>query len=72
MPDPVAWVMIERGWQVVTPDGEELGHVEEVRGDTEADIFDGLEVRKSLLTGTEYVPSERVSDIREGIVTVRA
>jgi hypothetical protein len=66
MPDPVAWNMIEPGWKVYDASGEEIGKVAEVLGDMEADIFDGLNVTKGLLSSTEYVPSERVADIREG------
>ena len=66
MPDPVAWTLVEPGWKVLGPDGEELGRVAEVLGDTEHDIFDGLNVTKGVLSGTEYVPSERVAQIREG------
>lgn len=70
MPDPVAWTLIERGWKVLDAHGEELGTVAEVRGDAEADIFDGLEVSKGVLAGNEYVPSERVADIRVGEITL--
>ena len=67
-PDPVAWTLIEPGWKVYDAAGEESGRVAEVRGDPEADIFDGLEVSSGLLSGTQYVPSERVAQIREGEV----
>lgn len=68
MPDPVAWTMVEPGWSVYDAAGEETGRVAEVLGDANADIFDGLNVTKGLLSGTEYVPSERVAEIREGEV----
>ena len=48
--------------------GEEVGHVAEVLGDAKRDIFDGLHVTKGLLSSTDYVPSERVAQIREGEV----
>ena len=70
-PDPVSWKIAERGWRVVDESGDEVGHVEEIRGDVEADIFDGLEVSHGLLAKTEYVPSERVVEIREGEIVVR-
>ena len=44
MPDPVAWTFVERGWAVVASDGSEVGKVDQVLGDPEADIFDGLAV----------------------------
>jgi hypothetical protein len=66
--DPVAWKVVEDGWNVVAADGAEVGKVAEVRGDPEADIFDGLSVSKGLLGGSVYVPSERVGEIEEGTV----
>jgi hypothetical protein len=48
----------------VTSDGEELGKVKEVRGDTDVDIFDGLIVGSGLLGIDEkYVPGELVESI---------
>jgi uncharacterized protein YrrD len=70
-PDPVSWKVAERGWKVLDETGDELGHVNEIRGDVEADIFDGLEISHGLLGETEYIPSERVVEIREGEFVVR-
>ena len=72
MADPVSWKVVERGWKVLNENGEQLGHVDEATGDPEADIFDGIQISHGLLGGTEYVPSERVAEIREGCVVVRA
>lgn len=47
--DPVSWLLVEPGWDVVGSDGKELGTVHEVLGDTGADIFDGLAVSPGLL-----------------------
>jgi hypothetical protein len=68
LPDPVAWTMVEAGWKVLDASGDEVGYVSEVLGDADRDIFDGLHVTKGLLSGTDYVPSERVAEIREGEV----
>jgi uncharacterized protein YrrD len=70
-PDPVSWKVVERGWRVVDESGEEIGRVDEITGDPEADIFDGVEISHGLLAKPEYVPSERVVEIREGEVVVR-
>jgi uncharacterized protein YrrD len=70
MSDPVAWLVIETGWEVVAGDGTRLGEVKEVIGDTNADIFDGLSVSTGLLKKPTYVPSERVAEIVEGRVTL--
>jgi uncharacterized protein YrrD len=69
--DPVSWKVVERGWKVVDESGQELGRVQEITGDAEADIFDGVEVARGLLERTQYVPSERVVAIRQGEVVVR-
>jgi uncharacterized protein YrrD len=67
--DPVSWKVVERGWSVLGADGRELGKVEDVLGDVDADIFSGLAVSTGLLGRTE-VPSERVTEIREGEVVL--
>jgi hypothetical protein len=66
--DPVAWTVIERGWTVVDSADEEIGHVDEVTGDENADIFDGIAVTEGILSGKKYVPSEQVGRIVEGAV----
>jgi hypothetical protein len=66
--DPVSWKVIERGWRVYDADGSEIGKVDEITGDAEADIFDGLTVDKGILSHVRYVPSESVAEIREGEV----
>lgn len=69
MPDPVAWKVVERGWAVVASNGDEVGKVDEVLGDPEADIFDGLAVGAgAILDRPLYVPSEKVGLIEEGTV----
>lgn len=72
MSDPVAWLVIERGWEVVDANGENVGKVEEVVGDRENDIFSGLSVATSLLGEAEFVPAERVGEITEGRVQLAA
>ena len=62
MDDPVSWLMIEPGWRVVSSDGTDVGRVDEVTGDSEHDIFDGLSVSK------KYVPAEQVGEITGGVV----
>jgi hypothetical protein len=64
MADPVSWLMIEPGWEVVDADGNRVGKVDEVLGDGEADIWDGLTV------SGEYVAAEDVALIVEGRITL--
>jgi hypothetical protein len=66
--DPVSWFLIEPGWTVVDSNGEEVGSVDEVAGDSSDDIFNGLSISTSLLGKPRYVPSEQVAAITEGRV----
>lgn len=68
MADPVSWFVIESGWSVVDANGEEVGHVDEVVGDSSDDIFNGLAVATSMLGRPRYVPAEQVGSIVEGAV----
>ncbi|MDQ2983408.1 MAG: DUF2171 domain-containing protein [Actinomycetota bacterium] len=68
MPDPVSWLVIERGWAVVDREGEHVGKVEETVGDSGRDIFNGITVNVGLLEKAGYVPAEQVAEIREGEV----
>ena len=69
MADPASWKVVERGWAVAASDGNEVGKVDQVLGDAEADIFDGLAVGTgTVLTRPLYVPSEQVGAIEEGTV----
>jgi hypothetical protein len=60
--------MIERGWKVLARNGDDLGEVHEVVGDSGKDIFNGLAVSPGLLKGSRYVPAERVEGIWDGNV----
>jgi hypothetical protein len=66
--DPVSWFIIEPGWKVVDAEGQEVGSVDEVAGDSSNDIFNGLSISISLLGKPRYVPSEQVGTITEGRV----
>ena len=68
MTDPVSWLQIEKGWNVVSSDGTELGTVFEVTGDENADIFDGLAIKAKRFASARYVPAEQVGEIVPGKV----
>ena len=70
MADPVSWLLIRPGWKVVAADGSEVGQVDEVAGDDNADIFDGLAIATSAFGKPRYVPSEQVGVITDGAVHV--
>src|SRR5436305_4006675 len=68
MADPVSWLMIETGWDVLAADGTKVGEVEEIAGDDTEDIFDGLAIATSALGKPRYVPAEQVAEITDGAV----
>jgi hypothetical protein len=53
---------------VLASDQTEVGEVDEVAGDDNADIFDGLAIATSAFGKPRYVPSEQVGEITEGYV----
>jgi hypothetical protein len=61
---------MEPGWLVRDAEGNDCGKVVEVRGDVEADIFDGITMKKGLLGKPEYVPADRIGGIFEGEVVL--
>ena len=69
--DPVSWFVIEPGWKVVDAEGQEVGSVDEVAGDSSDDIFNGLSISTSLLGKPRYVPSDQVGTITEGRVHLK-
>lgn len=72
MSDPVSWLLVEPGWEVVDADGGSVGKVQEVLGDKNRDIFDGLQVTSGVLAESRYVPAEEVGGITEGRVQLTA
>ncbi|HEU5476367.1 MAG TPA: DUF2171 domain-containing protein [Gaiellaceae bacterium] len=66
MSEPVSWLMIKPGWKVYASDGTEVGEVDEVAGDDNQDIFNGLAIATTALGRPKYVPAERVTTITEG------
>lgn len=71
MADPVSWLQIEQGWNVITSDGVVVGTVAQVEGDKQSDIFDGLAVESKHPTQIRYVPGEEVAAIYPGEVTLK-
>jgi hypothetical protein len=69
--DPVSWFVIEAGWKVLDAEGQEVGSVDEVVGDSSDDIFNGLSVSTGLLSRPVYVPSEQVGQITQGHVQLK-
>lgn len=70
--DPVAWNVIEPGWRVLDAAGNEIGKVDKITGDVDADIFDGLAVGDggTVLTRSRYVAAEHVVSITRGEIVL--
>jgi len=66
MPDPVAWKAVEKGWAVYDREGNEVGTVDEIAGDEDADIFDGFGIKTRTFGTVKYVPAEIVGSIAVG------
>jgi hypothetical protein len=71
MADPVSWLQIQQGWNVVTSDGTSIGAVAQIEGDKQADIFDGLAVESGDPVQVRYVPGEQIGLIYPGEVTLK-
>ena len=63
--EPIAYPVLERGTPVYGADGERIGRVQEIRADTNLDIFDGIVV------DGELIPADRVEEIYERGVQLR-
>jgi hypothetical protein len=59
----VSWKALEQSATLISSDGQEVGQVVEVAGDSQADIFNGLVVKHGILGARRYVPAERVTGI---------
>ncbi len=71
MADPVSWLQIALGWNVVTSDGVIVGRVAQVEGDKQSVIFDGLAVEPTQAGQLRCVPCEQVGAIFPGEVTLK-
>ena len=71
MADPVSWLQIQQGWNVLTSDGTSVGTVAQVEGDKGADIFDGLAVESGEPKRIRYVTGEQVGAIYPGEVRLK-
>src|SRR5690349_21144895 len=63
--EPIAWLALEPGGEVICAGGERVGTVEHVLGDAEADIFDGLVIDAG---GMRFVDAPEVAEIRDRAV----
>ncbi|MHB8060403.1 MAG: hypothetical protein ACYDHO_06185 [Gaiellaceae bacterium] len=71
MSEPVSWLLIRRGWQVVAADGAPVGRIGAVRGEPTKGIFNGIVVRANS-SPPRYIPSELVREIVSGQTTLES
>jgi hypothetical protein len=65
--DPVSYLVVADGTAVVTADGREIGTVEHVLAEPDADVFDGVIV--STNSGHRFADAEQIAALHErGVV----
>jgi PRC-barrel domain len=66
--DPISYLVLAKGTPVLCSDGHELGRVEHVLADADADVFDGVIVAVGG-GGHRFVDASEVADLHErGVV----
>jgi hypothetical protein len=66
--EPISYLVLEPGVEVLSADGERVGVVRHVLADAEADIFDGLVIDTT--AGPRFVDAPEVAELRTGTVTL--
>jgi hypothetical protein len=70
--EPVSYLTLEPGADVVSSDDERVGKVEHVLADPDADIFDGLVIDiRSGPGGLHFADAEQVDEIYERAVVLK-
>ncbi|HEX4735089.1 MAG TPA: hypothetical protein VH247_11780 [Thermoleophilaceae bacterium] len=69
--NPISYMVLQPGTDVVSSDGQTVGKVEHVLADDDADIFDGLVVDLQIGPGgMHFADSEQVEEIYERAVVL--
>jgi hypothetical protein len=64
--EPVSYLTLEAGTDVISSDGERVGEVQHVLGDADADIFDGIVIDTSRAPGgLRFVDAPDVAELRD-------
>jgi hypothetical protein len=70
--DPISYLALEEGTEVLSSDGERVGKVAHVLADPEQDIFDGIVIEGSGLGGGHrFADAAQVEEMRSGAVTLK-
>src|SRR3954465_9538873 len=63
---PLAYIAVEQGTPIYSSDGQQLGTLEHVLADVDADVFDGIIIDTSLGPGGwRFVDAPEVEEIHE-------
>lgn len=69
--DPISYLTLEKGTDVISADGERVGVVEHVLGDEATGIFDGIVIDVGLGPGgLHFVDAPEVVELREDAVVL--
>jgi len=69
--EPVSYLTLESGTDVMSADGERVGVVEHVLGDADTDIFDGIVIDTSWGPGgLRFVDAPEVAELSEDAVVL--
>ena len=69
---PSSWLAAQRGLPVISGEGDPVGEVLHVLGDTGEDVFDGLVIESSVGSGgARFVDASDVDEFFEGAVQLR-
>ena len=60
----IAWTALTKGTNVLSSEGEEVGRVGQVIGDSQSDIFSGITLRSGLFDSERFVPADVIEEIR--------
>jgi hypothetical protein len=69
--DPISYLALQEGVPVLSSDGVEVGQVEHVLADAEADVFDGVIIdTRAGPGGWRFADAPQVAEIHERAVTL--
>jgi uncharacterized protein YrrD len=70
--EPIAYLALEKGVPVFDARGEEVGRVDHVLADQDADVFDGVVVDTSPLPGgRRFADADQIDELHERGVVLR-
>jgi hypothetical protein len=70
--EPISYLALEEGTEVLSSDGEPIGKVAHVLADADDDIFDAIEVDATSLPGGHvFADAEQVGEIHTDAVTLK-